>query len=404
MNHSPLQRSPKSSLRIEIAPKTMLIAVLIAFGCTLLVQVFPVLLVAVVALFLAGTLNPGVTWLERHGVSRGWGIAVVFSALVLLVAALALLTVPSLVDQVRAFGEREPELRGRVADLLSRAKVTSKLADTVRDVHYDKLAEGAAGKAFAVSRRALEAIGYAVSALFLSLYVMIDRDRLRGGLFAVVPRSHHIRLARVLLNLEVIVGGYIRGQALTSALLAIFTFVLLTVFKIQGALALAVFAGMADVLPYIGVFLSVGPAAAAAAEKGPAVLIAVVAIMLAYQEFESRFLVPRIYGRALKLPSSMVLLALLVGGGLLGILGALLALPVAAALRMVVQELRIDLPGEDIDDTDVRNRDEVSEVEYERRVNGVPAEQAAAIAVKMSEARRDEELSSEKPPMSFVKP
>ena len=68
--------------------------------------------------------------------------------------------------------------------------------------------------------------------------------------------------------------------------------------------------------------------------------------MLAYEEFESRFLVPRIYGRALRLPSSVVLVALLAGGTLMGIVGALLALPVAAAMRMLVDELRVELPGE----------------------------------------------------------
>ena len=58
----------------------------------------------------------------------------------------------------------------------------------------------------------MEVVAYAVSAIFLALYIMIDRDRLRGGLFAVVPRTHHMRLSRVLVNLETIVGGYIRGQ------------------------------------------------------------------------------------------------------------------------------------------------------------------------------------------------
>jgi predicted PurR-regulated permease PerM len=65
--------------------------------------------------------------------------------------------------------------------------------------------------AIAFSMRIFEIIAYSTSAVFLALYVMIDRDRLRGGLFAAVPRSHHIRLARVMMNLETIVGAYIRG-------------------------------------------------------------------------------------------------------------------------------------------------------------------------------------------------
>jgi putative heme transporter len=224
---------------------------------------------------------------------------------------------------------------------------------------------------------------------------MIDRDRLRGGLFAIVPRTHHVRLSRILLNLEVIVGGYIRGQAITSALMSVFTFVLLTVCGVHNALAIAVFAGLADVLPYVGVFLSVGPALVASLARGPAIAAIVLVAMLAYEELESRFLVPRVYGRALRLPSSIVLVALLAGATLMGIVGALLALPAAAAVRMLIEELRLELPGEQVDDTELRARDERAEEEYERRAEGVPAVRAAAIAVAISEERREQEVAVE---------
>ncbi len=112
------------------------------------------------------------------------------------------------------------------------------------------------------------------------------------------------------------------------------------------ALAIAVFGGVADVLPYIGIFLTIGPAVVAALAKGPTVTVIVLALMLAYEEFESRVLVPVVYGRALRLPSSVVLFSLIVGATLLGIVGALLALPVAAAILMLIEELRVELPGE----------------------------------------------------------
>ena len=135
---------------------------------------------------------------------------------------------------------------------------------------------------------------------------MIDWDRLPGALFALTPRTHHIRLSRVLLNLETIVGGYIRGQVMTSALMTVFTFVLLTACGVPNAIALPVFAGVADVLPFVGVFLSVGPAVLAGLSRGPFITVIILLVMLVYEEFESRVLVPKIYGNALRLPSSMV--------------------------------------------------------------------------------------------------
>jgi hypothetical protein len=131
----------------------------------------------------------------------------------------------------------------------------------------------------------------------------------------------------------------------------------------------------------------------AAMPHGPVVAVVVLVFMFVYEEFESRVLIPRIYGRALRLPSSVVLFALLAGGTLMGIPGALLALPVAATVMMLIEELRVDLPGEQEQpvDTRVREADDRGEEEYERRTAGVGAEQAAAIAAEISQDRREED-------------
>ncbi len=376
----------------DIPVRTMLRAVAVVASAWLLLHLLPVVLVLIVALFLVGTLAPAVQWLETRGLGRGWGIAIAFLAVALLMGGLLALAIPPLVDQVTSLVKQEPAIRDHAAAALDRWRVSAPLAESLREVKYDALARTAAATALRYSSAAVEIVAYVVSAIFLAMYVMIDRDRLRGGLFAVVPRTHHIRLSRVLLNLEAIVGGYIRGQVLTSVLMGVFVFALLTVCRVPNAIALAVFAGLADVLPYIGVFLSVGPAVAAALPSGLATTLIVLVAMLAYEEFESRFLVPRIYGRALRLPSSVVLLSLLAGGTLMGVVGALLALPVAAAVRMLVDELRVELPGEVPGDAEkIHARDDRSEKEYELRAEGVPAAQAAAIAVEIAEFRRDAE-------------
>jgi predicted PurR-regulated permease PerM len=379
------RRARSARFRVEVSAKTMVVAALVVGGAWVVLRLGPLWLVLIVALFLVGTLNSAVEWLEAKGVKRSWGVGIVFSLLFTLLAGIVAITVPTLVEQISALAREAPALRDAVVSRLSASRVTAQLATSLRNVHYDELAKASAPLALEYSRHSFEVVAYLASAVFLALYAMIDRDRLRGGLYALVPRTQHIRLSRVLVNLEVIVGGYIRGQLLTSALMAVFTFVLLTVCGVKGALAIGVFAGIADVLPYIGVFLSVGPAVAAAIPNGPWIAGIVLVVMLAYEEFESRFLVPKIYGKALKLPSSVVLFSLLAGGILLGIPGALLALPVAASLRMLIEELRIDLPGEDVDDSRLRSSDLRAEREYERRADGVPAAAAAAIAVQIAE-------------------
>jgi len=115
--------------------------------------------------------------------------------------------------------------------------------------------------------------------------------------------------------------------------------------------------------------------------------------MLFYMEFESRVLVPRVYGQVLRLPSTVVLFSLLAGGILMGVTGALLALPFAAAVMMLIEELRVQLPGEQelVADEVLREKDDRGEEEYERRTEGVSTEESAAIAVEISGAREKEE-------------
>ena len=384
-------------VRFEISPKTIIQLILVVACMWLLIRLWPVFLVLVVALLIVGTMSPSVSWMEARRIKRGYGIAIVFTLLFVITILTMTLTIPSLLAQASALIEQVPVFRIHLSEYLARSIITAPLADWLRNVKYETLSSGMSTMAIAFSMRIFEIIAYSTSAVFLALYIMIDRDRLRGGLFAAVPRSHHIRLARVMMNLETIVGAYIRVQLITCLLIAVFSFVLLVACDVPNAMALAVFAGIADVLPYIGAFLSIGPMVIASLARGPVVVAVVLLIMLAYEEFESRVLVPRIYGRALRLPPSVVLFALLAGGTLMGILGALLALPVAAAVMMLIDELRVELPGQQEQAANVEQRvgDERAEEEYVHRTEGVPAEQAAAIAVEISDDRREE---NDRPP------
>jgi predicted PurR-regulated permease PerM len=381
------------AIRIEIAPWTIFSLVLVIVGLWISMRLLPVILVLVMALMIVSTLSPAVEWLEQHGVRRDWGITIVFTVLFVATMLVFALTIPELVNQVRSLISMEPALRERLAAWFAQSPLTANLADTMRNVQYDALITSSAASVLTFFTIVVESIAYGFGAIFLALYMMLDRDRLRGALFAVVPRTHHIRLSRILIHMNTIVGGYIRGQAITSGLMAAFIFVLLTACGIPNALVIAVFGGLADVLPYIGIFLTMGPAVAAALPFGTVIVTVVLVLMLIYEEFESRVLVPVVYGHAMRLPSSLVLFSLIAGATLFGIIGALLALPVAATILMLIDKLRVELPGEteQAGDTEMQKKDEHSEREYTRRTEGMPAEEASAIAVEMSGVRKKAE-------------
>jgi predicted PurR-regulated permease PerM len=389
----PAHTAARSTVRVEITPFTMLFALFLAGVVWTLGKLIPVLLVLICSLMVVGTVNPLVQALERRGIGRGKGIAMVFLTLLLLVAAALLLTIPALISQVTDLVEHESVLREQLAAYLANYRFTEPLAEGLRNIHYTELLKESRAELFNASKNLIEIVAYGAAAFFLALYIMIDGDRLRGALFAVVPRPYHLQLSRILLNLQTIVGGYLRGQALTCLFMGLFIFILLSACGIPNALAFAAFGAIADVLPFLGIVLTMVPAVLAALAKDQTAAIIVFTLLLAYEEFESRMLIPMVYGRALRLPSSVVFFALLVGGTLYGIMGALLALPMAATIFMIIEELRVSLPGEspDMESVEKLEKDAHAEAEYERRTEGLPAEQAAAIALSISDNRQKEE-------------
>jgi len=185
---------------------------------------------------------------------------------------------------------------------------------------------------------------------FLSAYFLLDARRLKQFLYFSTPRPWHIHIRELLPALQRVVGGYIRGQAITSASIFLFTFITLTVLDVPNALALSAIAAVADLIPLVGVYIFLIPITLAALAVSLTTAIIVFGLMVAYQQFEDRILIPRVYGSTLRLPTIAVVLAILAGAELLGLVGALLALPVAAGLRVVVEyfaEVRKGSPRSD---------------------------------------------------------
>ena len=382
------------SLHIEIGWRTFAGAALVAAGVWLLAQIWSIAIVVITALMIVGAVSPTIAKLEARGLSRSTSIAIVFGTMFAVVLGFVSFTVPRIGAELMAMAERLPQMSAELADFLGKSAVTAPLAHSVRDRATDGTQRGMAAL-IAYTPRVFELAMYAVTTCFLALYLVIDRDRMRGALFALVPRSFHVRMSRILLKLETIVGGYLRGQLITSILMALVTFVVLQVARADDASALAAFAGVADVLPYVGGILACIPAVIAALAHSTSAGIGVALGLLIYQEFETRILVPRVYGDALRLPPSMVMISLLVGGTLLGIIGALLALPVAAAIRMLVEELEVDLPGEDQAVAAEKGRLSADERAFAQRAAGAPVEKAAAIATEIAADELKAELKEE---------
>ena len=379
----------KTVVRFEIAPRSIAWILATIVGVWLFLQLRAIALLLLVALVFAGTFNPLVEWMERRGIKRIYALTLLFVALLLVTSLLIVLTVPSLVDQVAQIVRDAPRHRDQLIVLLQQRDFTAPLARAVQNARLEETFARIESNLVGYWPRVVEALVWVVTTLFLSFYLLADGKRTQGVLYAIVPRHYHMRLARILQNLEAIVGGYMRGQLITSAAIGVFTYLLLVICKVPNALFLAWFAALADVIPIIGGLLATAPAVLAALSRGVPTGIVVLVALFIYQEAENRILVPKVYGRVLRLSSTTVVLALVAGGILAGVMGALLALPVAAGVQMMLAELRVELPGDDSADRSELARDAKTEATYERMSAGATAPEAGQIARDLAHDIRD---------------
>ena len=391
----------KRSVRIEISPRAIVYVLLAIAAVWLAFKLATVIIVVTIALVMVGTIDPLVQFLEKRGLRRGRALTVVFFLLAIALATLLLLAVPPLVSQILTVLADLPKVQADFVKWLEAHSWAKSLAEQVRTMKLDKVSGSAGTMLLGHGGDVLEAFTLALTTLFLSVYWLADPVRSQALVYAVVPRHYHVKLARVMLELKVIVGGYMRGQLITSAACGLVVFTLMTIMGGENAIAFAIFAAVADVIPLIGGAIGTIPAALSLAHE-PLKMGSVLAVMFIYQEVESRVIVPRVYGRVLRLSPAIVLVALLTGAALLGMLGALLALPIAAGVQMIIRELRVDLPGEVPSSEKMLTRDHKADLIYEALSEGATAADAAVIASSLAATMKESErtgvkLSAEMP-------
>jgi predicted PurR-regulated permease PerM len=365
-----------------------LIALLLVAVAWIAALLGPVILASIGALILVGTLNPLVGWMESRGLGRTMSIVLVFLAMTGILVLIGLLTVPALVVQIRDLVDGAPIMQRRLAERLGRSHLTLPMARAVQATNLQDLVIPSGKKAFEYSSEIVTAIGWGLTTLALAFYILADPSTSQAALYLVIPRRLHVRFARIMLNLETIVGGYMRGQIITSALMGIFTYVLLKICAVKNPLPLAVFAGVTDILPLIGGILGAIPLVVATLPRGSVIVVTVMVSVVIYQEIENRFIIPRVYGHVLRLPAWALTLALLIGAKLMGVIGALLSLPVAAGIRMIIEELRVELPGDGAIDPRLRERDNQAEDLYAELAAGAGAQTSAGIALDIADSVR----------------
>ncbi len=170
----------------------------------------------------------------------------------------------------------------------------------------------------------------------LTIYLLIEGPQVGTAFMRLLPRKDRLRARKLVMEIGAQVGGYMRGQLITSVLAGVFSFVTCWAVGVPAALALGALAAIADAIPLIGLLVALVPAALLALTVSPSKAGIVVVAYLFYHQLEDHFIAPKVYGAALGLSLSIIVISILIGVELMGMLGAVLALPVAAAIPSVI--------------------------------------------------------------------
>jgi predicted PurR-regulated permease PerM len=293
-----------------------------------------------VAFFVALGLEPAVSRLIHRKLPRWAAVTLVVVVVFTIVAGSVAAAIPPLVQQAVQFIERVPHYIQVAQDhssvigrLNERFHLQQRLTDTIH---------GLGGSAFTGFVKAGTALFSAVSNLVivavLTVYFLVDMPRIRATLYRFVPHSRRPRAILIGDEIFAKVGDYVFGNVVTSLIAGAATFVWCAMFDIPYPLLLGAFVALLDLLAYGSTVAGFIVAAVALTVSIP-VSIATVAFYIAFRLAEDYLLVPKIIGRAVKVPAGVTVVAVLIGGALLGIVGALVAIPVAAALQLLTQEL-----------------------------------------------------------------
>ena len=307
-----------------------------------------ILTLLIVSMFLALALTPLVDTLVGRGMRRPAAVSVVFTGLLVVFVLIGLLVIPPVVVQGTELAQQAPryveDLLGSrwVRELDKSYDVIDKVRDEVQARMTDqKFLEGVLGGILGAGRAVLNGVFQVFTVLVLTLYFLSSLPRVKNAAYAMVPASRRIRVASLSEEIMRRTGSYAIGQVVIATLNAVLSWVMMRIVGIPYAAVLAVTVGLLGLIPMIGATLGAAVVCLVAFFDEPRKALIALVYYLVYQQLENYVVAPRVMQHTVSVPGPVTIVAALAGAALLGVLGALLAIPVAAGLLLLYEEVLV---------------------------------------------------------------
>ncbi|MGI8645103.1 MAG: AI-2E family transporter [Nocardioides sp.] len=310
-----------------------------------LLSISSILILIVMALFLAVGLNPLVEWFMRRGLRRGLAVGVVLLIVLSALTTFVLTIAPVISDQIATISENAPgwlddmQRNRRVQDLDEKYDVIAKAKDYIANGDFSQRVFGGV---LGIGMAVLSALANTIIVIVLSIYFLASLPSIKRAAYRLAPASRRSRVSDLGDQIIKSTGSYVAGAFVVAVFAGISTLVFTFVVGLgEYAFALAFVVGLLSLIPVVGSVISAVIITALGLTVSPTVAIICFAYYMAYQQLEAYVIYPRIMTRSVDVPGSVTVIAALAGGALLGVVGALLAVPVAAAMLLLLKDVLI---------------------------------------------------------------
>jgi len=324
---------------IEFSPKTILWVIAAVLSLWLVVALKDVILTVVLAFILAMAISPLVDFLQKKKVPRALSVAGVILATIGLVVLVIRLVVPPFASELSNILANRTEYVLKITGYLQnlnpalRDNVTAALnnfLDSFGGLNMSGFLTGAKGF--------FSGLIEVIVVFVLCFYLLLENKGVEGAVVAYVPKQHQKRVLSIYRKISGKMTSWLRGQVILGLIIFAISLVGLSILKVNYALTLAILAGLLEVLPIIGPLVAGGLAVLIALTQSPILALIVLAFYILIQQLENHILVPQVMKKSLGLNPIAVILAIIIGGKLLGFVGILIAVPIAAAIGVLLEE------------------------------------------------------------------
>ena len=362
-NQSPLQLHNWTFRRVMLAT---LVLACVGLGFWLLYRFYMVVLILFVAIILGTVIRPIINWLYKRGLPRAAGVILVYVLLLAFVIGFVLLLFPLVFDQGAAIFKTIPDQYQNLRNWMisSPNQIFRSLNQylplelpgfiTVSQTDSQQLASAEVTLGYITT--ASKIVFFTIVILLLAFYWTLEGPRTIQSLILMLPKDHRENISELISAMESKIGYFIAGQGVLCLVIGVLAFIAYMIIGLPNALVLALVAGILEAVPMVGPTLGAIPAGVIALSISPAKLIWVVAATIVIQTLENNLLVPRIMRRAVGVNPFVSLLAIFAFSSLFGVAGALLAIPIAAIIQILLDRFLFnpsvadpeDSPGRDL--------------------------------------------------------